>query len=72
MKIERKNGEQITVNAPKIYPDNTLSYACCLLAFIVSYAKWHSIGYAILHGLLGIYYLVYYGFYYTTILNQLK
>lgn len=48
------------------------TYVFCLLSFMFSYAKWKSVWWAILHGALGIYYLAYYIFYYTTILNQLK
>lgn len=31
-----------------------------IIAAIISYAKWHSIGYAILHGILGWFYVIYY------------
>ncbi len=32
----------------------------CALAMVISYVKWHSIGWAILHGCLSWFYVVYY------------
>lgn len=69
MELKTKNG---TVNIQGLDLFQNINYTLCLLSFIVSYAKWQSILWAILHGFLGIHYLVYYMFYYTNILNQLK
>ena len=38
---------------------NGLSFGCAL-AMIISYVKWHSIGWAIVHGFLSWFYVVYY------------
>ena len=32
----------------------------CALAMVLSYAKWHSLGWAILHGVLGWLYVIYF------------
>ena len=32
----------------------------CVLAVVLSFCKWHSIGWAILHGILGWFYVIYY------------
>ena len=32
----------------------------CALAMVISYVNWHSIGWAILHGILGWVYVIYY------------
>lgn len=34
------------------------------IAVVISYVKWHSIGWAVLHGILGWVYVIYYGFKY--------
>ena len=38
---------------------NGLSFGCAL-AMVISYVKWHSIGWAILNGCLGWFYVIYY------------
>ena len=36
----------------------------CVIAVVISYIKWHSIGWAILHGELGWAYVIYFGYQY--------
>ena len=40
-----------------------------VLAFIVSYCTWHSIGWAIIHAIFGWFYLLYFTIKYTEILR---
>lgn len=32
----------------------------CVIAVVLSFYKWHSIGWAIIHGILGWFYVIYY------------
>lgn len=51
-------------NKIKISISSEIGFGCCL-AMIISYVKWNSILWAIIHGILGWIYVIYYVIKYT-------
>lgn len=49
----------------KSYPVSTGISGGTALAMILSYSKWHSILWAILHGIFSWFYVIYYAIYYN-------
>jgi hypothetical protein len=56
-------GARIEISkSPEVYSKGAgagISFGCAL-AMVISYANWNSIGWAILHGILGWLYVIYY------------
>ncbi len=50
----------VTKESAKTAAKNGVSLGC-VIAVVISYIKWHSIGWAVLHGVLGWAYVIYFG-----------
>jgi len=61
---EKKQGALASVGVSKEEAEKGITFGAAL-AMVISYVHWHSIGWAIVHGLLGWVYVIYYYFKYA-------